>query len=113
MKLNHSKSFLITNYLFPGPDDIILLGAGVHSMPLVLGEVDEVDPIPGKMERDDVLNFVLCQSLLFAVEDPLLGALLAVVDDYLVVCTRGYDALSIIAGDVRSQHQIRNCFSDL
>ena len=82
-------------------------------MPLVLGEVDEVDPIPGKMERDDVLNFVLCQSLLFAVEDPLLGALLAVVDDYLVVCTRGYDALSIIAGGVRSQHQIRNCFSDL
>ena len=41
------------------PDDIIFLGAGVHSMPLVLGEVDEVDPIPGKMEQDDVLNFVL------------------------------------------------------
>ena len=76
-------------------------------MPLVLGEVDEVDPIPGKLEHD-VLNFVLCQSLLFAVEDPLLGALLAVVDDYLVVCTRGYDALPIIAGGVRSQHQIRN-----
>ena len=45
------------------PDDIILLGAGVHSMPLVLGEVDEVDPIPGKFEHDE-LNFVLCRYFL-------------------------------------------------
>ena len=81
-------------------------------MPLVLGEVDEVDPIPGKLEHDG-LNFVLCQSLLFAVEHPLLGPLLAVIDNNLVVCTRGYDALSIIAGGVRNQHQIRNCFTNL
>ena len=81
-------------------------------MSLVLGEVDEVDSIPGEFEHD-LLNFVLCHSLLFAVEHPLLCPFLAVVDDYLVVCTRGYDALPIIAGCVRSQHQIRNCFSDL
>ena len=42
----------LTNYfflkIFLEPDDIILLGAGVHSMPLVLGEVDQVYPIPGQ-----------------------------------------------------------------
>ena len=47
----------------------------------------------------------ICWLLLFAVENPLLGPFLAVVDDYLVVCTRGYDALPIIAGGVNDQHQ--------
>ena len=37
--------------------------------------------------------------LLFAVEHPLLGPFLTVVDDNLVVCTGGYDALPIIAGE--------------
>ena len=55
-------------------------------------------------------TFVLCHSLLFAVEHPLLCPFLAVVDDYLVVCTRGYDALPIIAGSVGNKHQIRISF---
>ena len=37
-------------------------------------------------------------TILFAVECSLLGALLAVVDYYLVVGARGDDALPIIAG---------------
>ena len=37
-------------------------------------------------------------TILFAVEYSLLGARLAVVDYYLVVGTRGDDALPIIAG---------------
>jgi len=61
------------------PDDIILFGAGVHCMSFVLREVNEIN------------------AILFAVEYSLLGALLAVVDYYLVVGARGDDALPIIA----------------
>ena len=51
--------------------------------------------------------FASSRLLLFAVEHPLLGPFLAVVNDDLVVCTRGYDALPIIAGGI-NLHQIRN-----
>ena len=44
------------------PDDIIFLGAGVHSMPLVLSEVDEVHPIPGQVEHDHAELCLLTSS---------------------------------------------------
>ena len=65
-------------YLF-SPYDIIFFGRGVHSVSLVLGEVDEV------------------HSILLAVDGGLLRPLLAVVDDDLVVGAAGDDVHPIVA----------------
>ena len=63
----------------PSPYDIIFFGRGVHSVSLVLGEVDEV------------------HSILLAVDGGLLRPLLAVVDDDLVVGAAGDDVHPIVA----------------
>ena len=72
-----SVSVLLSPLL--SPYDIIFFGRGVHSVSLVLGEVDEV------------------HSILLAVDGGLLRPLLAVVDDDLVVGAAGDDVHPIVA----------------
>ena len=70
----------------------------MHCVSFVLREVNEINAIPIRSRCDGLNEYDGCFSILFAVEYSLLGALLAVVDYYLVVGARGDDALPIIAG---------------